>query len=517
MFNGAFALLERSLRIDSRALSSHLARLGLLLGIYFSLSYTLVTSMLIGAPGLQFFSGIAYLDATFMTLLGVGYFATSITEEKEEDTLGLMLMAGISPLGVLLGKSGGRFWQALLLIAVQYPFVLLAETMGGVMQTQVFSVTIALVAYMILLAGFGLLCSTIAPSSQSASKWMSIGLFIYFLIPMIAGSWSASHASWLLSRGISQSPAGWWSLMEVISKISVFLQMGQILSTGFGETAWSVQVISNTLIGIACTGLAWLSFGYATRSASTEATSRGLVTKFRRRSLFAATRPWRNPFSWKDFYFASGGKGMICLRCLYYGILGIILLAHDGGSTWFGLMVFLLWFSVVTDAARIVSKSLHEEVCGQTLSSLYLLPRSINEIVYSKLSGALLGWLPAPVFGLFIIVLSPSLREGVYSMWRDASGGGIIIILMLLFSALIPHFAALFSLYVRWGAVALAIGVSICVYVGVAMAETLFMFCFGGIGSSPEVMISGIAIMLFSICVACQIAVLLRVQALATR
>src|SRR5258708_7655032 len=168
MFNGIYALLERSLRIDARAWSTHLARLGLVGAIYFSLCFALLTSFMFGAPGLRFFEWIAYLDATFMTLLGIGFFSTLISEEKEEDTLGLMLMAGISPLGILIGKSGGRLWQSLLLIAVQYPFVLLAVTMGGVMNAQVWAMTLALLAYMVFLVGFGLLCSTLARRSQTA-------------------------------------------------------------------------------------------------------------------------------------------------------------------------------------------------------------------------------------------------------------------------------------------------------------------------------------------------------------
>ena len=517
MLNGAFALLERSLRIDSRAWSSHLARLGLLIAIYFSLVYALLTASFIGAPGLNFFSGIAFLDAMFMTLLGVGFFATTITEEKEEDTLGLMLMAGISPLGILSGKSGGRLFQALLLIAVQYPFVLLAETMGGVMQAQVWSVTIALLAYMIFLAGFGLLCSTLAPSSQSASAWMVCGLLVYFIAPMVAAHWFTLHASWQLSQGGSQSTSLWWTLVEWLSSISVFAQMGIILSTGFAGTAWSFQVISNTLAGILCAGLAWSCFGIATRSPSSEANSRGLVTKQRKRSLFAAGRPWLNPFRWKDFHFVSGGIGMVCLRCLFYGVIGIILLWVEEDGGWFSLLVFLLWFSVVIDAARVVARSMQDEVRGQTLSSLMLLPRSLNEVVYSKLSGAILGWLPAPLFGFLIVILSPTLREAFYSLLTNSSGSGFVLVMIVLFSALIPHFAALLSLYVRWGAVALAIGVSSAVYVLVAMVETILMMSFGGMGMNQEILVGSMTMIFLFLCIACHVGILLRVQSLATR
>src|SRR5262245_16371790 len=130
MFRGISALLERSLRIDARSWQTHVARLGLMLGIYLSLSFAYATSGMFGAPGLRFFEANVFLNVIFLTLLGVGFFSTAITEEKEEDTLGLMLMAGISPLGLLIGKLGGRLVQALLLILVQYPFTLLAITMG---------------------------------------------------------------------------------------------------------------------------------------------------------------------------------------------------------------------------------------------------------------------------------------------------------------------------------------------------------------------------------------------------
>ena len=517
MLTGAFALLERSLRIDSRAWSTHLARLGLLVAIYVSLSFAMITASLIGAPGLYFFQKIAYLDATVMTLLGVGFFATSITEEKEEDTLGLMLMAGISPLGILAGKSGGRLWQALLLIAVQYPFVLLAVTMGGVMPTQVWSVTIALMAYIIFLAGFGLLCSTLAPSSQRASAWMVGGLLFYCIVPVVAGHFSSLHARWFLMQGVTPSPSFWWDLVEVLSELSVFAQMGVILTTGFGETAWSTQVISNTLAGILSAGLAWLCFGIATRNPSTEATSRGLVTIDRKKSLFAAGRPWLNPFRWKDFHFVSGGTGIVCVRCLYYGVLGIIVSALNSGRVVHTFSAYLLWFSVVVDAARVVSRSLQEEVRGQTLTSLTLLPHSLNGLVYSKLSGALLGWLPAPLFGLLIIAITPPLRESAYWMLTNSVDTVMAAIMLTLFSALVPHFAALMSLYVRWGAVALAIGMSIGVYFLVAMIAITAMMATGGIGLNQASLIGGLSMVFFLICVACHVGVLLRVQSLATR
>jgi len=91
--------------------------------------------------------------------------------------------------------------------------------------------------------------------------------------------------------------------------------------------------------------------------------------------------------------------------------------------------------------------------------------------------------------------------------------------LMILFSALIPHLAALFSLYVRWGAVALAIAGSMVVYFLVSMVMVLLIFSFGamGMGMNEEILIGSLTIILLVLCIVCHVGIMLRVQSLATR
>lgn len=543
--NGVFALLERSLRVDARAWSTHLARLGLLGTIYFSLGYAQLTSFMFGAPGLHFFQGIAYLDATFMTLLGIGFFSTAITEEKEEDTLGLMLMAGISPLGILVGKSGGRLWQALLLIGVQFPFVLLAVTMGGIMPSQIWAVTISLLAYMIFLAGFGLLCSTLALRSQTAAKWMIVGLVLYVLIPVLAQQWSTAQAMSAVAQGkIVTQQTLLHTLVEGIGHLCIFSELGQILATGFAETAFGIQVISNTLIGVICAGLSWLWFGVAASNPSTEVATRGLVSRHRFSRLFptfssafstnmlfpfrAHSGIWLNPFIWKDFHFVTGGRPGVLVRSAYYLGIGLLALFLETQHTafadgWFEACIFLMLVSVPIDAARVFSRSLQEEIRGQTLPSLIMLPRSSTEIVYTKLAGAMLGWLPAPVIALAITLASPQMYEGIESMFRWQNGGGVLLLTILLYFALIPHFASVFALYVRWGAVALAICATIGIYFVLIMGLTIILFVLspmwmsGGGPGKEMLLFGGAAVFFTSLCVVCHFWVLLRFPALAAR
>ena len=461
MMTGVTALLARSLRMDARSLLNHLARLGLMVAIYIALCTALAVAVRFGAPGMRFFRASVYLNAVFLGLMGIGSFSTTITEEKEEDTLGLILMAGIGPLGLLMGKLGGRLVQALLLVAVQYPFTLLAVTMGGVSQSQVDAAYVGLTSYMLMLAGVGLLCSTIASNNRRAGTWMVIALAAYVLIPFLCRElWSYCGFNRIGSQSI------WSYCLLVVMSQSLFVQIESILTTGFGESPWSTQAISNGLIGLVCFALSWCCFGYATRSLGTEATSRGALAR-KQRGLarsFSPGRAWNNPFIWKDFHFVAGGLSMRLLRILFYAALfcfswGLAELwgMRFGRNYWthvMGIYQFFLMCALSWETALLAARCIHDEVRGQTLASLVMLPRSIVGVFYSKLFGAMLGAYPA--FIVFVVANWIGLENTAYFL-RPRDPGLFFIAHFLL----VPHLAAVFALWVRWGAVPLAIGTMI--------------------------------------------------------
>ena len=95
MFTGTLAMLHRALRLDARLLRTHLFRLAFAALVYLALLWAVISSRMIGAPGLQLFKTMTYLNLVLIVLAGVSYFATAITEEKEEETLPLLLLAWI--------------------------------------------------------------------------------------------------------------------------------------------------------------------------------------------------------------------------------------------------------------------------------------------------------------------------------------------------------------------------------------------------------------------------------------
>src|SRR5262245_15541591 len=183
MFTGTLAMLHRALRLDARLWRTHLFRLGFALLVCLSLVYAqvLTATTLVGAPGLTLFRTMTWLNLVLISLAGISFFATAITEEKEEDTLGLLKMAGVDPLGILLGKSTSRLLGTILLLLVQFPFTLLAITLGGVRLTQVAGAYCLLTAYMILLGNVCLLCSVVFRRVGLASTVTGVVIVIFLL------------------------------------------------------------------------------------------------------------------------------------------------------------------------------------------------------------------------------------------------------------------------------------------------------------------------------------------------
>lgn len=459
---GILALFFRSLRIEARSFRMHLLWFLLMLVIYMSLWMAQQWSQAFGAPGLRFFQYVAYLDAVFITLLGLSFFSTAISEEKEEDTLGLMTMAGIGSLGILLGKSTSRLFQVFLLLAIQFPFTLLAVTMGGLLPVQIFSAYISLLAYTILLANVALLCSVACRTNRNASALTTFWLLGYLFAPLMALAMKGelTYRGWTADgslRGLV------FVVLDWIARSTIFSDLYAVTVTSF-EFHFTPQIITNTLGGGISFCLAWLLFGFVSKEPATDSTSRGMVAKSTsgRLRFFSAGRVWDLPLVWKDFFFVAGGWGGIIIRCcLYFGLYGLCISASlsDGSNMEFKHVTYLFQIFayplVGIDIALTASRVFHEEIKGQTLSSLLMLPRSIPELVYTKVLGCALALLPG-VLSLTLSFVMPGgcdfikpLTDEPYMFWWLMN-----LILMI-------HLTALFSTFLRSGAFALAFGTTI--------------------------------------------------------
>ena len=97
---GTWALTLRSLRQDSRLLRLHLLRFGVASAIALAVHELGTLSPNCQAPGRDLLEALAWANFWAVTIAGVLLFAPTITEENEDQTLGLLRMTGIGPASI---------------------------------------------------------------------------------------------------------------------------------------------------------------------------------------------------------------------------------------------------------------------------------------------------------------------------------------------------------------------------------------------------------------------------------
>lgn len=509
MLSGIWALMERSLRMDARDRLTHVLRLAALLCGYGAMWAAAESANWFGAPGLRFFLMLVTLNGLLIAAGGIGYFASTITEEKEEGTLGLMLMTGLNPLGILLGKFSSRLAQAGMLVLLQIPFTLLAITLGGVTLSQVAAALAALLSLLFLTANLALLTSVLSRNSRQAAFRMTLVCVGYCLA---AAALHELHMYFVRNGWLGTTAVIWIANAQ---QAFYFSRVYGVLSTGWAGTTVSLHEIANVVGGLCAFSLAWGLFGWATRQPDSEPLNRGwLGFRFGSRRLFTPGRVWESALLWKEFHFLVGGWPWLALKLAgYLALMGSVWaywhLWHGVPWSWppndVGVEVNIVFLSLLLalESAVLSSRIFYDEVRGQTWSSLAALPDSLPALAYTKVVSSLPGLAPV-LFCLFWMLFGTETgRHGFDQIADEAMLWGIVMAF-----AAIAHLAALFSLYVRWGTVPLAAAAVWLPFIG-------FIMILDPSGPDEDVVGTLMMIGYGSVCVACHLLIGRRLAELA--
>jgi len=357
-------------------------------------------------------------------------FASAITEEKEVDSLGLLMMTGINPLSMLLSKGTGKLVMGLMLIVSQFPFVLLAITMGGVSLYQILSVFITLLVYMILINNLALFCSVFFSRSATAATVCFFALAAFNILTPI---WQTTQ--WL----------------------SPFYRMTMIMKTFSTEPVWGMQNTIYIIVSVLFFLLSYIIFDACCRNTKPSSAPRLPANSRKAKwNIFRVRRTWQNAIAWKTFYFNVGGKYsifiihsllfmmiaiMIILGIIYDDFMSIDAEALGGIILTTGLIALFVEGIYISDAI------FHSEVWNQTLSTLLTIPESLKSIAYKKILGGLIITIPTLLFiavGL-LLVMDDLIRE-----IDDPEFWGVLLI-FILSVVFYYHLVAFFSLIMKYG------------------------------------------------------------------
>ncbi|MCB1094662.1 MAG: hypothetical protein KDN22_03690 [Verrucomicrobiae bacterium] len=487
MFRSAtLALFNRSLREDTRRATPYFARMGLAALILLFLGMAHMSSGLqrSSTAGLTFFTMVIWINVVFFTVVGLSHFSSAITEEKEDMALGLLRMTNLNPLSILLGKSTNRLFVALLYLLAQFPFTLLAVTLGGVSTSQVVAAYGALAAYIVLLANLGLFFSVLCRRTYTAAFLSFISLVVSAVIIWIV----YAVVQMLLGAGLLLDPDSLEArLPGMLAECTVAFRLADVLSTGFAGGPLCSQVVSNVAAALVLFLASWLTFDSATRNQlGVDAGPARPLTSARsvpgRRRLFAPTRPGMRAVFWKDRHFLHNGKTgllwrLLALAALFFGVIpGIAYMMESKfwaepvsfdrfTRTMSGYGFFVFWISLflaVLQLWLLAGRIFREEIRWQTLSSLAMLPTSMRRIAYQKVAAALTVVLPIVAF--LVIGLLMEMDDFMDFLAGVLSGNGeeSVAFFCGIFYAigqvvLGTHLIAWLSIQLKWGAFALGV------------------------------------------------------------
>jgi ABC-type transport system involved in multi-copper enzyme maturation permease subunit len=449
------ALYKRALLLDSRRFI--LYGTWLMMGTLMFLSLYSNKNVSAGMRGLSFLYIVSMINFWFILFAGVFGFSSAITEEKEEETIGLLVMTGISPFNFVLSKAGARFTRGLFLIASQIPFTIFAVTLGGVSVNQVYAIYITLISFMFFLTFFCTFISLLSANSRFSAS------FSFILIVAIA-----LFAALL----VDQSVINPGQLVYFIPLMALFT----VLQTGFTGYFVPEQLYTCLILGFVFFFLTLILFN---KFSLREPKSPGKKSRKKKgdSSDSQTRRAWSNSLAWKEFYFQLGGFKSWFFQGLIYLIITLIVYnsAHHPElydtlkaaifGTSFTLTVLLL--------TLVVSIMFSAEFKAGTHSSIFTLPVDHVSIFWSKLIGGLYLCLPSLLI-FFILLISIHAEHGTSDIYT-------VYLIVPSFVLIYLTLTAYLSLIIRIGGFLAAAAIIFIIYI------IMGMFFLRNIGSAEGV------------------------------
>ena len=454
MISGTLTLFNWTLKMDSKSIYPHIIRAVFSCFMFFSISIAFMDAFGTSRTGLRFFEAICYLNVLLITVSGVSYFVTAVTEEKDAGTFALLRLAGMTALSITLGKSTSRLVSSLMLLVIQLPFTFLAITLGGILWQQIIASYFALAAWMVLVANLALFCSVRCATSGRAAGMAGAILALLFVLPN------------LITNGLAASPPGvipafvtdtLVAIPPVLATINIFDRLRELLQTDnaivfFGQQFWVSLGIAMGLFAISTLTLDFWSAPVETGGPSENPAIR----------RWSVGRSWTMAVMWKEFLFFTGGRSFFAAKLIGGGLLYVGFIALQN-THWHQSYFFLhgeyAWTAFQTFTGILAlevllysSGCLFYEIRQATQSTLASIPLTGTRILLEKAGGCLIALIPV-LFWIGITLLA-----GYDGIAREVSATMVISFLIVLgFSS---HIAVILSLYTRWAALPLTILIS---------------------------------------------------------
>ena len=399
-----FTLTTQILSRQSRSLSLYAVRFSVLLVcviIFLSASDSYRIS------GLDIFNFISIANLIFLTFASMRYFGSIISDEKEQGTIGLLLLTPLHPVSILSAKAYPMFHAMAAILVAQIPLITFCVTLGGVVLSQVFIFYILCVFYLMFLCGLFLPCSSLVRKTGDALGLTFLSLVFVNAFPAILDVcnrlyFQNDHFSNVVYHLTNmQTWKVWSSLVSGNLEVSTFA----IYMAGC-----TVTLILGTL----------LSLHWIRKVDLSDPTAKKDKGKNQSKTRASKNRCWNQANIWKDWNFFAGGKKRMIAKAGFALLIMVSLPLFSGhnqvkflNEKYFEVFLQInLPLSIIAfliEYISHVSNFIAKEVKGKTLSGVLLQPLTVEEFFLSKIKAAALSSIVTFSIMFTLVICSPQL------------------------------------------------------------------------------------------------------------
>ncbi|MFT5240627.1 MAG: ABC-type transport system involved in multi-copper enzyme maturation permease subunit [Candidatus Promineifilaceae bacterium] len=403
-------VIARELKSAPRHKRFYLKRVSVvvLLAVVMALAANMGRGMGSTTVGLRLFSMLAFASLGGLSFIGMAGAVNLIVREKEERTLGLLLLTEVSGANIVWGKLFTALFGSTMILLSILPLILLAVSLGGVSIQQILIAIAVILSHSFLVGALGLLAASVTRSDRTATGtaglfWVGAFLIVPWVLAYIGDETNIDRLA---------------NFNSVFMGVSPFLAMGTVVEGG----EWLSALISTALSIALAIPIVRLAQRYIVKGAVSDSTRVGNAVEKRmaarrvRRRHARAPLAFQNPVFWRDFEFWLGGRRGSLMKFL------VSVLALLVAFLWFALASKMraaefgeafIWTALLGSAlinafgtVALCSQAFHKEKKFRAMEPLLTTDLSDREILWGKVRAIAVSMLPWGAATLFFAVLA---------------------------------------------------------------------------------------------------------------
>lgn len=135
-----------------------------------------------------------YIQLLVLLILGPSFTANAITEEKNHNTIDLLLLTGAGPFSIVWGKFFSRLYSLLFLLFLTVPLLFALLTLGGVAARSILITIAILGGFSVLATGVGIFLSTLMARTPGVMAGCYVLLGAVLGLPAILANLPVGYA-----------------------------------------------------------------------------------------------------------------------------------------------------------------------------------------------------------------------------------------------------------------------------------------------------------------------------------